>query len=602
MTQSNQSISRLDATPTVLRWVVLIGVLFWLLRLVVLWWVHADTGVGGDVSLHVDEAQYWDWSRHLQWGYYSKPPMIAALIAASTALFGDAELGVKALPIVCYSLTAVVLYFFAGSVVSATYNRRAGVWTAALFLASPLVGVLSLAATTDAPLLLFWALALWLGWRSFVTGSWRLALLLGLVCGLGLLSKYTMAACIAGIGCAWLLVGVLRGRIGIGIGIGIGKLAAMFALVCVVVAAVLSPNILWNADNGWPTMQHTAEITAGRVAQRGVGESAGSLLGFVLGQVVLVGPLVVLLLVLLRGFTKSKNSANTQTAKPETSDGLLRPYAGWYLLCTALPLACAGLLQAWHGKAQINWIAPVLLPVFVLLGAVVARWADGWRRTAKVLAAVQFVLITVLAVLPMLWAMAAPNTLPPKALDLWARMRGWESGFEQLKQAVDDDTGVHSGARSGVRVLAANSRSMQAQAAYHTRHWGANGSSPLPPKAWLSDTSDGVHSHYELRYPWPAGTVPPDVRHSDAVWWVMEGSAENEHNGNNNSAPAVDELGNAFSVHWQPPVLLGESHQPAGRERTRSLYVYRSLPRNINQTRSNAANNATSTIQEPDVE
>ena len=54
------------------------------------------------VTLYVDEAQYWTWAQNLDWGYFSKPPVIAWLIAASTALFGDGILAVK--------LSAILLY------------------------------------------------------------------------------------------------------------------------------------------------------------------------------------------------------------------------------------------------------------------------------------------------------------------------------------------------------------------------------------------------------------------------------------------------------------------------------------------------------------
>mgnify|MGYP003353868740 CR=1 FL=1 len=64
---------------------VLTGLAGLLLFRIVLLMLLADRGVG----LHVDEAQYWWWSRNLQWGYFSKPPGIAALISLSTALFGD---------------------------------------------------------------------------------------------------------------------------------------------------------------------------------------------------------------------------------------------------------------------------------------------------------------------------------------------------------------------------------------------------------------------------------------------------------------------------------------------------------------------------------
>ena len=36
------------------------------------------------LNLYVDEAQYWTWAQALDWGYYSKPPVIAAIIAATT--------------------------------------------------------------------------------------------------------------------------------------------------------------------------------------------------------------------------------------------------------------------------------------------------------------------------------------------------------------------------------------------------------------------------------------------------------------------------------------------------------------------------------------
>src|SRR3954469_18637142 len=35
------------------------------------------------IELSQDEAHYWEWSRHLDYGYYSKPPGIAWVIAAA---------------------------------------------------------------------------------------------------------------------------------------------------------------------------------------------------------------------------------------------------------------------------------------------------------------------------------------------------------------------------------------------------------------------------------------------------------------------------------------------------------------------------------------
>jgi hypothetical protein len=32
---------------------------------------------GSPLDLAPDEAHYWDWSRHLDWSYYSKGPLVA---------------------------------------------------------------------------------------------------------------------------------------------------------------------------------------------------------------------------------------------------------------------------------------------------------------------------------------------------------------------------------------------------------------------------------------------------------------------------------------------------------------------------------------------
>ena len=39
------------------------------------------------IELSVDEAQYWDWSHNIEFGYFTKPPMIAWVIALSTNIF-----------------------------------------------------------------------------------------------------------------------------------------------------------------------------------------------------------------------------------------------------------------------------------------------------------------------------------------------------------------------------------------------------------------------------------------------------------------------------------------------------------------------------------
>src|SRR3954449_11605209 len=74
---------RPQGTVADLRAAVLIAAGLALARLVVLFVTPLE--------LYPDEAQYWLWSRHLDFGYFSKPPVIAWLIWATTRVGGDAE-------------------------------------------------------------------------------------------------------------------------------------------------------------------------------------------------------------------------------------------------------------------------------------------------------------------------------------------------------------------------------------------------------------------------------------------------------------------------------------------------------------------------------
>src|SRR5438477_9699895 len=70
------------------------------------------------LDLAADEAHYWDWSRHLDWSYYSKGPLVAWIIRGSCELFGSWSvslvgsemLAVRLPAVVCGSLLLLSLY------------------------------------------------------------------------------------------------------------------------------------------------------------------------------------------------------------------------------------------------------------------------------------------------------------------------------------------------------------------------------------------------------------------------------------------------------------------------------------------------------------
>ena len=110
-----------------------------------------------EVNLFFDEAQYWYWSTHPDFGYFSKPPVLAWLIWLSTAVFGESEFGIRALSPICYALTAAL----GGATAYRLYGAVAAAWTAVMLALLPGVSVSATIVSTDVPLLLCWAAALY---------------------------------------------------------------------------------------------------------------------------------------------------------------------------------------------------------------------------------------------------------------------------------------------------------------------------------------------------------------------------------------------------------------------------------------------------------
>jgi len=142
--------------------------------------------ISSPLNLHGDEAQYWAWAQSLDWGYFTKPPMIAWVIAATTALFGDAEWAVRLSSPILHSLTAFMIFRTARFI----FDARTGFWAALIYLLMPAVWLSSGLVTTDVPLLLCWITAL-NAWFHLREGAhWGYAIQFGAALGLGLLSKY----------------------------------------------------------------------------------------------------------------------------------------------------------------------------------------------------------------------------------------------------------------------------------------------------------------------------------------------------------------------------------------------------------------------------
>src|ERR1700740_2313289 len=84
-------------------------------------------------DLYPDEAQYWFWAQHPAFGYYSKPPLVAWLIALTTGLFGDGEFAVRLSAPLLHAGTAIFVY----AIRARLHDSRVGLWSALAYASLP---------------------------------------------------------------------------------------------------------------------------------------------------------------------------------------------------------------------------------------------------------------------------------------------------------------------------------------------------------------------------------------------------------------------------------------------------------------------------------
>jgi 4-amino-4-deoxy-L-arabinose transferase-like glycosyltransferase len=285
------------------------------------------------LELYGDEAQYFAWSRDLAFGYFTKPPLIAWLIAATTSLYGTSEMAVRLAAPLCHALTAGILCATAWRL----FDLRTGAVAAIVWILLPGVSFSSVIISTDAPLLLF--ASLWFFGYAGVLQSPRslwAALWMGLGLGLGLLSKLAMAYVLAGLVVhLWVSPkarAILTQR-GLWLGLGLGAL-------------IYSPNLIWNLTNGARTYGHLAE----NAGLGGALFNPANLGAFALSQAGLFGPICLGALIYA-------------TAKPT-----IRHIPSVTLgLCFAWPVLLALLAQSFLSRAFANWAAFAYVPACLVV-------------------------------------------------------------------------------------------------------------------------------------------------------------------------------------------------------------------------------------------
>ena len=429
---------------------------------------------GLHLPLHYDEAQYLGWSLAPDFGYFSKPPMIAWVIGLARSVCGPSEACVRAPAALACALAAGFAAAAARVVAQAqplltgraghpssglsdsALPGRSALWTGLAVATLPLVSFYGSFATTDSLLLLCWCAALWTFARATLAPPdealrWWLAT--GLASGLGLMSKYTMGV-FALSALVWLLSTPARRRL----------LRTPGPWLCAVVAALLfAPNVLWNLKHGFATVQHTAEIS------RAAASATGGLqawLEFLISQPLLLGA----------GFALAAGAALLKSSAHPSGRSLDIVRFGWTF---CWPMLAVISLQAWNSRAHANWAAPALA------GAAIA--ASGWlaagdrRRAFAWAMALNLLVLVAVAHGPVWMRLTGLDAKYPR--NPWSRLDGWPEVGAAVRKAL--------AAEPGLQLLSDDRRVLSEMIAY---------AGPQAFPAWAFSPDLRRTDHYRLLY------------------------------------------------------------------------------------------------------
>jgi len=303
------------------------------------------------VPLTGDEAYYWEWSRHLAFGYVDHPPAVAWTIRAF-AWLGTTPGAVRIGFVLCG--VVATLAGAAAATRLADGDRRAGAVTAIAFALTPLFSMAFGSATPDGPYLAFWMLAIWLAVRAFDAQRPIDFLALGGALGMTLLSRMFGFALLFGIA-MYALAPSRRALWRAGLGWAFAVAALLYA-----------PFVWWNATHGWLTFdftfvgRHVAQFKLLRPLSLYAVQAAAYSPGFFIGAFVVA-------------FAPRSNALLKWTALPLiallTALALFEPVEIHWIFGPYASL-CVGLGSAYvqlSRRARIIWANASVVPALLLL-------------------------------------------------------------------------------------------------------------------------------------------------------------------------------------------------------------------------------------------
>ena len=283
-------------------------------------------------SLYGDEAQYWLWSQNLDFGFFSKPPLLAWFLSGHILLFGDSFFSLKMFPLMIYFLLFFAFYRLC---LKLNLPKNKSVICSFGFLLIPAATVSSFLISTDLLLILFWVLAMTKLLETRKDGSLINFVLLGVFLGLAFLAKYAAIYFLLSV----LILISTDKEVLVSLK---GRPLRWFVFVLVLVL-ILLPNIYWNINNGWVTFSHTSN----NANLKNLNLNFGEPLKFLVSQIFMVGPVLFLSFFYMFKYFRLD-------------------FENKFLLIFSLPIIIIVLIESFLVRANANWAAPALISLYIL--------------------------------------------------------------------------------------------------------------------------------------------------------------------------------------------------------------------------------------------
>jgi 4-amino-4-deoxy-L-arabinose transferase-like glycosyltransferase len=208
-------------------------------------------GVLSGYGIFRDEFYYLVNAERLTWGYVDHPPLAPLLLSGVRATLGESALALRLLP----ALAGAGTVLLAGLTARRMGGTLAAQTIAALsVVAVPVYEVMFGFYSMNAFEILLWAATAYVVVALLAHDQPRLWLLFGLMAGIGLQNKHTFALFAIG-----LALGLLLHRRS-AFGTRWLWLGGLLALV------IFLPNLIWQAQHGWPTLEFYAGAAGKNIA------------------------------------------------------------------------------------------------------------------------------------------------------------------------------------------------------------------------------------------------------------------------------------------------------------------------------------------------